>query len=142
MVSFVGPLADSPPDNTVREHAPRRYLKLFIRLGFGLIVVVVLSGCESAKGLEGAPQAEFHSSKSVNEMASCVSSSWSSHPGLLTPIVQPRDEGVSVILPHPHAGVDAVALIQPGASGTRISYSERMPSLSPAWMKDGVSKCL
>jgi len=114
---------------------------------WALVIAVSLplacGGCARIGDLETAPQQSFTSAKSPDVLAGCIAEAWSTSFFATSPAVyQPRPDGAVVAVPHPLAGVDAVARIHRTAAGSRVDYAERMPAVSLPWMADGVQGCL
>ena len=103
-------------------------------------LLVLMVGCATTTELsEGTPDFEFFSGKSIRNFAACVSSQWGKKSAYVTTNL--LENGFTVALMHSHAGADAVATITESSDGSRVSYAERKPSLTPSWVKEAVIGC-
>jgi uncharacterized protein YceK len=103
-------------------------------------VALLVSSCATVSGLSNKkPDVVVASARTPHDLAACIASQWGQHyAGANTNIQQ---DGYVVSIPNQMAGTDAVATITRTESGSRIAYTERMPSLSPTWMKAAVTVC-
>ena len=104
-----------------------------------LLVLMVGCATTTTELSEGTPDFEFFSGKSTRNFAACVSSQWGKEYAYVTTNL--LENGFTVALMHWSAGADAVATITESSDGSRVSYAERIPSLSPSWMKEAVIGC-
>ncbi len=103
-------------------------------------LLVLMVGCATTTELsEGTPDFEFFSGKSTRNFAACVSSQWGKEYAYVTTNL--LENGFTVALMHWSAGADAVATITESSDGSRVSYAERIPSLTPSWVKEAVIGC-
>ncbi len=106
-----------------------------------LWVPLIVSGCvvSPTELREREPQMERVVAGAARDVAACISTEWGKQTGTVTTNLLP--DGYVVALPHPMAGTDAVASVLDAGDGSRVLYAERMPGLSPAWMKAAVITC-
>lgn len=110
-----------------------------------VLTALTLSACASVGELENAPDTVFQSDKPAEKVAGCIAKNWSTSDWWRDPAnMQIREDGYVVSLPndHPMVAVDAVARIRSTETGSSVSYAERTPALSMAWMQDDVTSCL
>lgn len=100
-------------------------MKKTICLGAALLT---LSACASTqKVLDKEPTEVFHSTKSVNEVAFCLSNKNQ------TPAMD-RDDGSKVVLiKNGYGGVSLAFSIYPEATGSRIEYRKQFGTIGGIW---------
>lgn len=110
---------------------------------FGAIVAsmaLLVSSCATVSGLSNkTPDLVVESAKAPHDVAACIASKWGQHhAGANTNL---EKNGYVVSIPNQVAGTDAVATITQSKSGSSIAYAERIPSLSPSWMRRAITDC-
>jgi|GEM_PF-5289670 len=104
---------------------------------FPAMALVGLVGCATPASLaQKPPLVEYKTSKSAKAVAARISKLWSEHSGNISTLL--TEDGYVISLTNYVAGVDATVVISEKNGETTVKYSERIPSLSPAWMKDAV----
>lgn len=93
-----------------------------------VLAAMGLSGCASTnKVLSKEPNEVFHSQKSVNEVAFCMSNK--NH----TPAMD-RDDGSKVVLiKNAYGGVSLAFSIYPEGNGSRIEYRRQFGTVGGIW---------
>lgn len=102
-------------------------MKAIIALG---AVLVVMTGCASTqKVLSKAPTEVYHSPKTVNQVAFCLSNRNNT-----TPLE--RDDGSKVVLlKNGYGGVSLAFSIFPEGEGSRIEYRKQFGTIGGQWKK-------
>ena len=90
--------------------------------------VLAVSGCASTQTvLDKAPTEVFHSQKSVNEVAFCLSNKNN------TPAMD-RDDGSKVVLiKNGYGGVSLTFSIYPEGTGSRVEYRRQFGTIGGIW---------
>jgi len=126
-------LASSLQGEVVKGNATTRY-------AYATLAGLLLAGCATVSGLSTKePDLVMTSAKSPHDLAACIAASWGHHHGGANTNL--LENGFVVSIPNQVAGTDAEATITSERVGSHVSFSERMPSLSPAWMKASVVQC-
>ncbi len=101
---------------------------------------LVFFGCSTPGDLsKRKAQIEFDTEKDINLVVSCVSKSWAEYTSYISSLTIENGSMLSIM--HHHAGVDATAVITVVNKKTHVHYVERIPSLTPSWMRESVKSC-
>lgn len=93
-----------------------------------LLASVSLAGCASTqKVLSKAPTEVFHSQKSVNEVAFCMSNKNN------TPAMDRDDGSKVVLLKNGYGGVSLAFSIYPEGTGSRVEYRRQFGTVGGIW---------
>ena len=93
-----------------------------------LAASVCLAGCASTqKVLSKAPTEVFHSQKSVNEVAFCMSNKNN------TPAMDRDDGSKVVLLKNGYGGVSLAFSIYPEGTGSRVEYRRQFGTVGGIW---------
>lgn len=105
-----------------------------------MLLILLATSCANTPGklAAKAQQLEFTSDKAPKEMAACISIRWGEKSGGVATNFLSNGYTVEI------AGfgtTEALASITEWEQGSYVSYAERLPALSPAWMEQYVLDC-
>jgi hypothetical protein len=104
-------------------------------------VLLLLAACATPTELRERPaDLQLQSPKAPRDFVACVSMEWERKFVPVSTGLLP--DGYTVTIVHSLAGADAVAHVTASKGGSNIKYAERLPSLSPEWMKAAVVNCI
>lgn len=111
------------------------------RFGSFLVIATMVTSCATPGDLAGkSALLDVASQRPVADVVSCLATTWGDHSSQVS--VVPVASGSRVLILHSVAGTDALAEVVAGSNGgSQIRYTERAPSLSPAWMRGGIESC-
>lgn len=110
------------------------------RVLIGGCLAITVAGCATPMELsQKDPLIEFHSDKNARAFTACVSKVWADTGYTLSTVL--LEDGYMTSLLAPYTGSDATATVKDVEVGSYVTYAERVPSLSPAWMSDAVKDC-